>query len=168
LLRVIGFTPTGIGLVVAAGSAAAMAGAALTRRLARWAGSTRVVWLSLAATAPLAALTAFARPGVLVVLVVVGTVAGEFGQIVYAITSVSVRQQICPDSMLGRVNATMRVLIMAAFSVGAVLGGLVAELAGLRAALLLAAGIVLASPWPVRRALRGATTVEELIGTPDQ
>jgi hypothetical protein len=57
------------------------------------------------------------------VLIVVGTVAAECGQIVYAITNVSMRQPRCPDRMLGRVNARMTFLIMGLFPVGALLGG---------------------------------------------
>ena len=155
--RSLHLSPSWIGIVVSTGSVAAMLGAALTPRVARRFGTERTVWLSLAVTGPFAALTAFATPGPLVALVVIATMAGEFGQIVYAVTSVSVRQRICPPALLGRVNATMRVLIMSAFPAGALLGGLVAQLAGLRVALLAGALVLVLSPVPVRRAFRPAT-----------
>jgi hypothetical protein len=59
-------------------------------------------------TGPVTLLAPLAQPGWAVLLVVLGTSAGEFGQIAYAITSLSLRQRLCPSSLLGRVNATMR------------------------------------------------------------
>lgn len=52
MVRTLGLAPGAIGLVLAAGSLAALAGAALTPRLARRVGSARVIWLSLAVTGP--------------------------------------------------------------------------------------------------------------------
>src|SRR5579875_912261 len=101
LSRVVALPAFGIGLVVAIGAALAMAGAAATPRLSRRFGSARIIWLALAIPQPLTVLVLFARPGIWVVLLVVGIAAGEFGQMVYAITSVSLRQRICPPAMLG-------------------------------------------------------------------
>jgi MFS-type transporter involved in bile tolerance (Atg22 family) len=151
-----------IGNLLALGSVTAVAGAASTPRLARRLGSARVIWLPLVLTGPLTVLSALARPGPLLVLVVIGTAAGEFGQIVYAITNVSLRQRLCPANMLGRVNATMRFLIMGLLPLGAVLGGTLGELLGLRATLVLAFGLVLLSPLPTWRALRHIRDVEEI------
>lgn len=157
LSRTLHLSPTWIGIVVSTGSVAAMLGAALTPRVSRRFGAERTVWLSLAVTGPFAALIAFANPGPLVALVVIAIVAGEFGQIVYAVTSVSLRQRICPPELLGRVNATMRVLIMSAFPAGALLGGLLAQFAGLRAALLAGAVVLVLPPVPLRKVLAPTT-----------
>lgn len=160
--RTLGLPAAGIGLVIALGSVATMAGAAVTPRLARAWGSVRVIWLSLALTVPLQVLVAFAQPGWLVLLGVLGTAAGEFGQIVYSISNVSVRQRLCPDRMLSRVNATMSVLIMGLFPLGALLGGISGELIGPRLTLL-AAGVLLAgAPASLYLALRGHRDVESL------
>ncbi|MGR6921523.1 MFS transporter [[Actinomadura] parvosata] len=164
MVRTLGLSPTGIGLVLAAGSVAALAGAALTPLLARRAGSARVIWLALAATGPVAMLSPLAGPGWAVGLLVVGTAAGELGQIVYAVTNVSLRQRLCPERMLGRVNATMRFLMMGLFPLGALLGGVLGEVAGARQALWVAAVVVLLSPLPVYAALRGVRDVEDLGG----
>jgi len=107
-------------------------------------------------------LAPFARPGWSVLLVVVGTSVGEFGQIVYAISSLSLRQHLCPAGLLGRVNATMRFLIMGLFPLGAAVGGALGELIGVRAPLLVAAAVIGVSPVPVHRCLRGIRDTEEL------
>lgn len=162
MVRTLGLPPAAIGLVLAAGAVAAMAGAALTPRLARRAGSARITWLSLAVTGPIAMLGPLAQPGWAVVLLVIGAAAGEFGQIVYAVTNVTLRQRLCPERMLGRVNATMRVLMMGLFPLGALLGGVLGEVVGLRPALWLAAVVIALSPLPIRTALRGARDVEDV------
>ena len=162
LSRTLGLSAVGIGVVIAAGSAATMAGAASVSRIARAVGSVRVIWLSLAVTVPLQILVAFAQPGWLVLLFVVGAAAGEFGQIVYAISNVSLRQRLCPDRVLSRVNATMGVLIMGLFPLGALLGGISGELIGPRLTLLGAGVLLTAAPVALFAVLRGHRDVESL------
>jgi predicted MFS family arabinose efflux permease len=88
--------------------------------------------------------------------------AGELGQIVYAITNVSLRQRLTPDRMLGRVNATMQFLIMGLFPLGALLGGVLGELVGLRATLWISGGVAVLGVIPLWFALRGYRTVEDV------
>ncbi|PJJ73584.1 transmembrane secretion effector [Diaminobutyricimonas aerilata] len=160
--RILNLPAAGIGLVIAVGSVTVMAGAALTPRFARWVGSARIVWVSLAVTAPLSVLGAFAQPGWGVLLLVAGIAAGEFGQIVYSITNVSLRQQLCPDELLGRVNATMRVLIMFLFPLGAIVGGVLGELIGARETVLLSGVLLVLCPVVLFLALRGVRDVEDV------
>ncbi|MFI7700489.1 MFS transporter [Nonomuraea sp. NPDC049480] len=162
MVRTLGLSPAAIGLVLTAGSVAAATGAALTTRLARRAGSARIIWLSLAVTGPIAMLAPLAQPGWAIVLLALGTAAGELGQIVYAVTNVSLRQRLCPERMLGRVNATMRFLMMGLFPLGALLGGVLGETIGERPTLWLAGAIIALSPVPVWSALRGARDVEDV------
>jgi len=162
LARSLSLSPAIIGMVIAVGSVTAMLGAALTPMLSRRVGSARIIWLSLVVTGPLALSVPFAQPGWLVLLVVVGMAAGEFGQIVYAITNVSLRQRFCPERMLGRVTATMRFLIMGLFPLGALTGGVLGELVGPRATLFVAGALVIVSPIPLWFALRGTRDVDEL------
>jgi Na+/melibiose symporter-like transporter len=96
MVRTLGLSPTAIGVVLALGSVTVMAGAALTPHLARYVGSARIVWWSLAVTGPVALLSPLARPGWLVVLLVIGIAAGELGQIIYAISNVSLRPAALP------------------------------------------------------------------------
>jgi MFS family permease len=163
MVRTLHLSPTAIGIVMALGSITVMAGAALTPRLARTVGSARIIWVSLAVSGPIGLLTPLAQPGLLVLFLVVGIAAGELGQIVYAITNVTVRQQLCPANLLGRVNATMRFLIMGMLPLGALLGGALGELVGLRATLWVSGAVITVSTLPVYRALRGIRDVEELL-----
>ncbi|MGO4534745.1 MFS transporter [Leifsonia sp. 2MCAF36] len=162
LSRTLGLPPALIGLAIAAGSITVMIGAAFTTRLSRAVGSVRIVWLSLAVTAPLSLLGAFAQPGWWTLLIVVGIAAGEFGQIVYAITQVSVRQQVCPDRILGRVNATMQVIVMGLFPLGALIGGVLGDAIGARWTLIVAGGLLLVCPAVLWTALRGVREVSDL------
>lgn len=52
---------------------------------------------------------------------------------VYRVAMVSLRQLLTPDALLGRVNASYRVIALASVPLGAVIGGLVGDLVGLRA-----------------------------------
>lgn len=163
--RTLGLPAAAIGLLLAAGSVTVMAGAALTPRLAARFGSARIIWLSLAVTGPLDLLGVLAQPGWLILLLLTGIAAGEFGQIVYAITSVSLRQQVCPERLLSRVNATMRVAIMGLFPLGALLGGLLGNAFGPRLTLAISGVVLLIAPVPVWRATRGARDVQDLAPT---
>lgn len=162
--RTLGLSPTAIGVVLAVGAGAVVLGAAVTTASSRVLGSVRVVWVSLAACMPLTLLAPLAQPGWGgLVLLVVGTAAGELGQIVYAISNVSVRQRICPDRILGRVNATMTVVVMGLFPAGALIGGVLGNAIGARATLLVAAGLSCLAPVVLFTALRHTRTVEDLL-----
>jgi MFS family permease len=163
MVRTLHLSPTAVGIVMALGSITVMAGAALTPRLARSVGSARIIWVALAVSSPIGLLTPLAQPGWPVAFLVLGMAAGELGQIVYAITNVTVRQRLCPAHLLGRVNATMRFLIMGMLPLGALLGGALGELVGLRATLWVSGGVIVLSTLPVYRALRGIRDVEELL-----
>jgi MFS family permease len=163
MVRILHLSPTAVGVVMALGSVTVMVGAAVTPRLARAVGSARIVWVALAVSGPVGLVTALAQPGWRVLLLVFGTAAGELGQIVYAITNVTVRQRLCPPHLLGRVNATLRFLIMGMFPLGALLGGALGEIIGLRATLWVSGGLIALSTLPVHRALRGVRDVEALL-----
>jgi len=162
--RTLGLSPTAIGGTLAVGSVTVMVAAGLTPRLSRRVGSARIVWLSLAVTGPAALLAPLARPGWGVALLVASIAAGEFGAIIYAITNVSLRQRLCPDALLGRVTATMRFLIMGAFPLGALLGGVLGETLGLRGTLWVSGVLILVAPLPLFLALRHTRDIEGLGG----
>jgi MFS family permease len=163
MVRTLGLSATGVGLVVAVGSVSVLVGAAATPHLARTFGSARIIWLSLAVSGPVGLLVPLARPGWPIALLVIGTAAGELGQIVYAITNVTLRQLLVPPHMLGRVNATMRFLIMGMFPLGALVGGAIGDIAGLRATLWLSGALIVLSALPVYRALRGSRDLGRLL-----
>jgi MFS family permease len=59
----------------------------------------------------------------------------DFGVTIYEVNEMSLRQRITPYRMLGRVNSSMEVNLLGAQLAGAVLGGILAQLAGIRWAL---------------------------------
>jgi len=151
-----------VGLVIAAASVTVMLGAAITPWVARVVGSARIVWVSLAVTSPFTLLVALATPGWGLAIAVIGMAAGEIGQIVYSISNVSLRQRVAPDAILARVNATMQFAIMALFPLGALIGGILGELAGTRLTLLAAGAVGLVSPLVLFTAIRGYRDVDDL------
>lgn len=160
--RTLGLSPTAIGLFLATGSIATMVAAASTPRLSRRYGSARIIWLSLAVTGPVNLISPLAQPGWSIILVVLGAAVGGAGQLVYAITTSSLRQQLRPDHLLSRVTATMRFLIMGSFPLGALLGGTLGELIGLRGTLWVSGTLLTVAALPVYPALRHTRDAADL------
>ena len=76
---------------------------------------------------------------------------GGMSVVVVNIVTVSLRQRITPDRLLGRVNSGYRLVGWGTMPLGAVLGGALAELCGLRAVFLVMALLVSALLFPARR-----------------
>jgi MFS family permease len=74
----------------------------------------------------------------------VSLAVGGLQMALWNVVTVSLRQRITPDRLLGRVNAGYRLVGWGTMPLGALLGGVVAEALGLRATFLIAAGVVLA------------------------
>jgi len=73
------------------------------------------------------------------VVAALGVIAVGTGSTLWNVLTVSLRQRLVPDQLLGRVTAAYRVVGFAAMPVGAVIGGVVAHRWGLRAPFLLGA-----------------------------
>lgn len=71
--------------------------------------------------------------------------------VLWNVVTVSYRQRVVPDGLLGRVNSVYRLLAWGALPLGAFSGGLIAEWLGLRAPFWLAAAVILVRlPWLTR------------------
>lgn len=92
----------------------------------------------------------------------IGSGVGAAGQLVYAITNSSLRQQLCPGHLLSRVTATMRFLIMGSLPVGALLGGTLGEVIRLRGTLGVSGGLLTVAALPVYFALRRTRNISDL------
>ena len=73
------------------------------------------------------------------------------------VIAVSLRQTLCPDDLLGRMNASTRFLAWATLPLGGVVGGALGTSLGLRPTIwLTSAGLLLSALWlvlsPIRRA----------------
>jgi predicted MFS family arabinose efflux permease len=73
----------------------------------------------------------------------IGFFFGGVAVMAWNVTNVSLRQQILPERLMGRVHATHRFVANAAGLVGAFKAGLIAEAFGLQVAFAVGAGIVL-------------------------
>lgn len=138
LERVLGLDAGSIGLVFTLGGAGGLLGAFTARRVAGWVGQGPALWLSALVAAPPALLMPLlAEPGWRLWVAAAGGVVVSAGVVIYNVTQVSFRQALTPDHLLGRMNATVRFLVWGTMPLGAVLGGLLGELVGVRTALLI-------------------------------
>jgi MFS family permease len=128
-----------IGVIFTVGSVGGLVGAVLAGRIARRVGQGPAIWLSQVLTVPPAAVLPFVHRDWTLVLLAVSQVLTTVGVVVYNITQVSFRQRLCPERLLGRMNATIRFLVWGTMPLGALLGGALAAWIGLRPTLAVAA-----------------------------
>ncbi|SRR5579883_443432 len=157
LTRELGITPTLLGVIFAISSIGAILGALLSAYVVRlWGlGSTLIgsifgCGLGFLCT-PLVSGT---QPMMVLLLSLAGFLSGLMGMI-NNVNQLSLRQAIAPDHLQGRVNATTRFLVWGIRPVGFLIGGILAEVVGVRATLLVGAvGMLLSVLWlwfsPVR------------------
>lgn len=144
----IGLNEFGYGLLLAAGAAGSVVGSFFAARVERAIGRARLLPLCIVGWAVwLGGPAVSSNPWVVGTLLMFGSVSGMWWNIV----SVSLRQRIAPDAMLGRVNAGYRLFAWGAMPVGALLGGLLGELIGLRALFATTAVATLVLVVPLRR-----------------
>lgn len=164
LTREVGFSAGVLGMIFAVGGATSLAGAVFADRIGRIGGFGPGLVFALAMVAlgalgmPLATSVSIAGVGFLVA----NQLLTDPFWTIYNINELSLRQAITPPEMLGRMNATIRVVEFGAMLGGGVAGGLIGEFLGLREALFASVGVLsLASVSllfsPVRR-LREAPT----------
>ena len=84
------------------------------------------------------------------------------GNLIYNINQVSFRQAIVPARLQGRLNATMRTIVWGTLPLGALTGGVLGEVLGLRNAILVAlAGGAFAFLWVLFSPVRDVKTMPE-------
>lgn len=148
--------PGVLGLFFAAGGVSGLIGAATATRVAGRLGAGRTLWLLGLLIAPAGFLVPLIGDGAGLWVAGLGWVVLVYKISVDNVVLVSFRQQVTPDHLLGRQNATMRFLLTGSVAVGAALSGVLGAVAGPRAALWAGAG-VLAVVWvplylsPLRR-----------------
>ncbi|WP_309664709.1 MFS transporter [Tabrizicola sp.] len=113
------------GLVLAGGAIGGILGSLMGERIVRALGPARTTQWMLATSAPAFALMALA-PGALTLALVFAVF--EFSGLTWNIVSVSTRQRMIPDALLGRVNSLYRLLAWGMMPVGLILSGLIVRL----------------------------------------
>ncbi|MFU8841745.1 MAG: MFS transporter [Nitriliruptoraceae bacterium] len=152
-----GLTEVGYGLLAALLAAGSVVGSLLAGRLEEAIGPRRAALggVALTSAAMLVPVVTTSVVAVTLMAVVLG-----FASVLVNVVIVSSRQRIVPRALLGRVNASFRVLVMGASPLGAALGGAIASATTLRttfvAAVVLQALALVAFHRPVTdAALRG-------------
>jgi len=148
---ILGLGPFGFSLLLTAGSVGSLLGTVTADRLILRFGRTRLLWAELGLSVATALAYALAQGPA---LVVAAAILGSAGGLVWNVITVSLRQRIIPDRLLGRVNSAYRFLGWGAMPVGGLIGGVVARVYGLRAPRFLAAAITALALVPASRVLR--------------
>jgi len=136
---ILGLGPTGFGVLLAAGAAGSLAGSLLAEPLAARLGTASAIRLAVAlVTLATAGLAATGSPLVAGALLVVNGIA----VLVWNVVTVSLRQAIIPDHLLGRVSSAYLFIGLGAQPAGALGAGLLAHAAGLRAVFAVSAALL--------------------------
>jgi hypothetical protein len=136
---ILGLGPTGFGVLLAVCAAGSLAGSLLAEPLAARLGTAGAVRLAVGVvTVATAGLAATRSPLVAGALLVVNGVA----VLVWNVVTVSLRQAIIPDRLLGRVGSAYLFIGLGAQPAGALGAGLVAHAAGLPAVFAASAGLL--------------------------
>ena len=121
----LGLSAQAYGLTLAGGAVGGIAGSLMGERIVRALGPVRTMQWMLAASGPCFLAMALA-PGAWTLGLCFA--AMEFSGFVWNVVSVSTRQRLIPDALLGRVNSIYRLLAWGMMPLGLVLSGLVVSL----------------------------------------
>lgn len=126
----VGLSPAGYGVLLTTMAAGGIAGATVVEPLRRRLGAHRLLALDVVGTILLIGTPALtANP----ITIGVAMFIGGAGSAVWRVIVASVRQSVTPADLLGRVYSAGRMISWGVLPFGALLGGVVAELAGVRA-----------------------------------
>jgi MFS family permease len=131
-----GLSEAGYGVLTAALGVGSLLGSWLAVPVERRLGRVRTLVLSILLNG-----ISLILPVVTVLAIPIGAamLASGAGIVFWNVITVSLRQRITPDRLLGRMNASYRLVGWGTMPLGAVLGGVLAEVLGLRGAFLVAA-----------------------------
>jgi MFS family permease len=136
-----GLSETGYGILTATVGIGSLVGTWLAAPAERRLGRVRTLVVSVVlTTASLAVPALTASP----VLVGASFAVGGVSIVLWNVITVSLRQRITPDRLLGRMNAAYRLVGWGTMPLGAALGGFLAETLGLRPTFVVAAGLTVA------------------------
>jgi MFS family permease len=138
--EVLGLSERGYGLLLSVIALGTVAGSALATRAGRSIGPAKIVPLLMLTQG--VAMLAVAATGSLAVAVA-GFFVGGLGSGLWNIATISLRQRIVPDRLLGRVTSAYRMVGLGAMPLGAVTGGALARGFGLATPLVVSGALSL-------------------------
>jgi MFS family permease len=126
----LGLGSVGYGILLTSTAVGGVVGSLMAEHMVGWLGAGTTMRIGLLLEAISAGVIALSREPL-----VVGAMLALFGfhAIVWNVVTISLRQQIIPEHLLGRVNSVYRLLGLGGMSVGALLGGVLARGFGLTA-----------------------------------
>jgi MFS family permease len=139
LARELHLSAAAIGLINSVAAIGGLVGALLASRIARRLGQGPTIWLSTLVGGPTLFVVPFVHRDWTLALLALGQLVWWSSAVVYNITQVSFRQSICPQDLLGRMNATMRFLVWGTMPLGGLIGGALGAWLGVRDTLVIAA-----------------------------
>ena len=141
---VLGLGPVGFSVLLTAGAFGSIAGSFASEKLIGLVGRGPALWMTLASGVVVPVMMALTSSAV---VVAIAWVFFGFTSVVWNVITVSMRQTIIPDELLGRVNSVYRFLGWGSMPLGSLLGGVLAAAFGIRgpfwgAAVIMALAIV--------------------------
>ncbi|HEX8220831.1 MAG TPA: MFS transporter [Chloroflexia bacterium] len=169
-VRELGASPLVIGLVFSLGSIGSLVGALVAARWANRFGIGRAITGTMALSCLSTFLIPLAGDGALGPwLVGASFFMGGLGVTVSVIHVVSLRQTVTPGHLLGRMNGSYRFITWGVIPVGALLGGYLGEVLGLRAALAVGAvGMSVAWLWVLFSPVPRLRKLSDLEAAPEE
>jgi MFS family permease len=134
-----GLNETGFGILISTLAIGSLVGSFIVERVERALGRARILFVAVIMTAALSAV-----PGLTPNPWIVGIAfaLSGVGIVMWNVVTVSLRQRIVPDRLLGRLNASYRLLAWGSQPLGALLGGAIGQVFGLPAVFLLSALVI--------------------------
>lgn len=165
LVSELGLPGTAVGVLLALAGVGGLLGALAAGRIATAIGRARTIWVVELACAPVFLLLPLTSAGWGLGFFAVGYLLLHFLLSIFNVSNLSFRQALCPDHLLGRMNASVRFLMWGALPLGSLAGGLLGAQFGARWTLAIAgvgffaaAAVLLASPLRTMRDLPEAVT----------
>jgi MFS family permease len=153
--RELSVNPAVFGLLYGLGNVGFVLGAAVVGTASRLIGTGRTVFLAAALGTAATLMMPLAVGELAVLMLFGGRFVGAFAAACFNVNTYSIRQARTPDDVLGRVNATFKLLDWGTLPIGALIGGTIGTLFGVRPALVFAAFMgVLSVLWLVRSPVR--------------
>ncbi len=136
-----GLSDQAFGVLLASVAAGSLIGSLVAERVEWMLGRARALTLTILGTAMMVGV-----PGVTTNPFVIGAAffVGGVGVVIWNVITVSLRQRITPDHLLGRLNSGYRLVAWGTRPLGAAAAGLLAQLMGVRAVFVIVAPLALA------------------------
>ena len=163
-LKTLHLTPAALGVTIAMGGVGALLGAVLASRIVQWlgVGPAIIVCGAVAAASYVLIPLAPADPVRGMLFLMVTQLIGDAFGVAAMIPTISLQQTLIAPEALGRVGAIFQIVRGAGFMVGAAVGGVLANVVGVRETLAIAcAGLLVAALLPALTPLRSLRTLDQ-------